>query len=475
MLTSQEQTTVFGLQKGAHVHMLGMGGSGMAGIAEVLLGQGYRVSGSDQTANDLTCRLSQLGADVAVGLDRGRFEGAEVAVVSSAIASEHPELQAIQHSGIKTVKRAEMLAELIQPYVSIALAGTHGKTTTAGLLVNLLLTAKMEPSCVVGGFIKAVGSHARLGSGPYMIVEADESDASFLRLHPKMAVITNIDADHMATFNYDIDELHAAFLCFLRQPPEDNLLLVCKDDIGVQKVLKNTERDCQTYGFDEDCDFRIVKYQNTASGCQFNVQYPKSSELLKVELPLVGRHNALNATAAIAVAVHLGVADAVISDALATFAGVSRRTEWHSGVKLHDTLFDLVDDYGHHPDEVEANINAWRESHPDHRLIMIFQPHRYSRTRDCYQRFIEVLSRVDVLIMLEVYAASEEPITAVDSASLCNSIQQFGVITPILATDQQTAVKALADLVGPKDLVIIQGAGDIALLAKQLLKGEQHD
>ena len=475
MLTNQEQTAVFGLQKGAHVHMLGMGGSGMAGIAEILLNQGYKVSGFDQIANDLTGRLNQLGADVAIGLDRGRFEGAEVVVVSSAIASEHPELQAIKQSGIKTVKRAEMLAALMQPYESIAVAGTHGKTTTAGLLVSLLLAADIDPSCVIGGLIKEIGSHARLGSGPCMVVEADESDASFLCLHPKMAVITNIDADHMATFNHDIDELHEAFLCFLRQLPEDNLVLLCRDDIGVQKVLKNFEHDYQTYGFNEDCNFRIIDYRNTASGCQFKVQHPKSSTPLPVELPLVGRHNALNAVAATAVAMHLDIADTVISHALATFAGVRRRTEWHAGVKLHDILFDLVDDYGHHPDEIEANINAWRERHPKHRLIMIFQPHRYSRTRDCYQRFVEVLSRVDVLIILEVYATNEEPITAADSASLCNSIKQFGVIVPVLVTDQQAAIKELANTISHKDLVIIQGAGDIALLAKQLLEGRQND
>lgn len=449
------------------IHFVGIGGAGMSGIAEVLLNEGYEISGSDLAENPVTERLKNKGATIYIGHQADNIKQASVVVVSTAIAQENPELIAAKELRIPVVRRAEMLAELMRFRHGIAVAGTHGKTTTTALVTQIYYEAGLDPTFVNGGLVKSAGTNARLGSSRYLIAEADESDASFLHLQPMVSIVTNIEADHMDTYGGDFETLKQTFIDFLHNLPFYGQAIMCIDDPIVRELIPRVSRQVITYGFSEDADVRIVNYQQSGQQGKFTVLRQGHADL-DITLNIPGKHNALNASAAIAVATEDDIADEAIIRALVSTQGTGRRFDHLGEFDTGNGHAMLVDDYGHHPSEVDVTIQAARSGWPEKRLVMIFQPHRYSRTRDLYDDFANVLEKVDVLIMLDVYSAGEKPIAGADSRSLCRTIRSRGKIDPIFVDASNKLPSALASLLEDNDLVLTQGAGDVGRVAKNL-------
>ena len=449
------------------IHFVGIGGAGMGGIAEVLLNEGYKITGSDIGKNQVVKRLTSLGADIQIGHRATNVDGASVIVVSTAIDQENPELLAASALRIPVVRRAEMLAELMRFRHGVAIAGTHGKTTTTSLIASIFAEAQLDPTFVIGGLLNSAGTNARLGTSRYLIAEADESDASFLHLQPMVAVVTNIDADHMETYQGDFEKLKDTYIEFLHNLPFYGLAVLCIDNPVVREILPRIGRQIITYGFSEDADVRATNYQQNASVSHFDVEIA-GQKPIKLSVNLPGEHNVLNALASIAVAKDEGVSNEDINQALSEFEGIGRRFEQLADLTTSAGNMVLVDDYGHHPSEVKATIIAMRNGWSDKRLVMIFQPHRYSRTRDLYEDFVEVLSEVDCLILLDVYAAGEQPIVSADSKSLARSIRQRGQVEPIYVSDLEKLPEILVSQLQDNDMVITQGAGNIGSVAQNL-------
>lgn len=451
------------------IHFVGIGGAGMCGIAEVLLNQGYEISGSDLKASDTTQRLVSMGAKVFVGHKAENVSGVDVLVTSSAVNPQNPEVVAAREARIPVVRRAEMLGELMRYRHGIAIAGTHGKTTTTSLIASILAAGDRDPTFVIGGLLNSAGTNARLGESQYLVAEADESDASFLHLQPMVTVVTNIDADHMDTYGGDFNKLKQTFIEFLHNLPFYGLAVMCGDDPVIRDVLPYVGRATVTYGFHENNDYCAVGVVQQGKTQRFRVLRPNHPEPLPIFLNLPGRHNVLNALAAIAVATEEGVADSAIQAGLADFLGVGRRFQVYGEFSLGvGEPVMLVDDYGHHPREVAATIAAVRAGWPERRLVMIYQPHRYTRTRDLFEDFADVLSTVDQLILLDVYAAGEEAIPGADGRTLSRSIRTRGAVDPIFVETIDAVPPALMNIVRPGDIVITQGAGNVGSLAADL-------
>jgi UDP-N-acetylmuramate--alanine ligase len=450
------------------IHFVGIGGSGMSGIAEVLLNQGYEISGSDISASPSVRRLTEAGAEIFLGHSESNIENADVVVKSSAVTIENPEIASARDRGIPVVRRAEMLAELMRYRHGIAIAGTHGKTTTTSLITAILAEDGRDPTFVVGGRVNSVGTNAKLGGSRYLVAEADESDASFLHLQPMVSVVTNIEEDHMETYGFDFEVVKKTYIEFLHNLPFYGLAVLCIDDEVIRDLLVEVARPMLTYGFSEDAAYRLRDLSADKRQCSFVIDRPDNKPPLSINLNIPGRHNALNAAAAVAVATDEGISDEAIIAGLDKFSGVGRRFEMVGEYQVAGGPAMLVDDYGHHPTEVKATIQAVRDGWPEKRLVMVFQPHRYSRTRDLYEDFVQVLSQVDVLLVLDVYAAGEEPIAGAGSKNLCGSIRQRGMIDPIFVEQIEEVPKLLGDLVRGGDLVMTQGAGSVSKLVAML-------
>ena len=444
------------------IHFVGIGGAGMSGIAEVLLNLGYQVSGSDAANNAVTQRLVGMGASVYQGHAAENLTGADVLVISSAIKDDNPEVQAARAAHIPVVARAMMLAELMRFKQGIAIAGTHGKTTTTSLIASVLNEAGMDPTFVIGGKLLAAGANARLGQGEWLVAEADESDASFLHLSPVLSVVTNIDADHMETYGHDFEKLKSAFVEFLHRLPFWGMAVVCADDANVRALLPRITKPVLTYGTSDDCAIQAVDIRAEDGRMRFTAVRNGVRSRIDVTLNLPGLHNVLNALAAIAVAWELQVPDAAVQKALAEFSGVGRRFQRYGEITLASgRTFTLVDDYGHHPVEMRATLNAARGAFPGRRLVLAFQPHRYTRTRDLFEDFVQVLSLADAVLLTEVYAASEQPIVAADGRSLARAVRIAGKVEPVFVTDINDLPSALADFIQEGDVVLCMGAGSI--------------
>ncbi len=450
------------------IHFVGIGGSGMGGIAEVLLNLGYAVQGSDLKAGEVTRRLESLGARVMLGHSANHLEGVDVVVVSSAVRADNPEVVEAHRRRLPVVKRAEMLAELMRFRYGIAVAGTHGKTTTTSLVASVLAEGGLDPTFVIGGRLNSAATHARLGTGRYLVAEADESDASFMHLQPMLAVVTNVDADHMTTYGGDVERLRQAFLDFLQNLPFYGLAVVCLDDPGSADLIEAVPRTVVTYGFCEGADVRAVNFRQDGQVCRFDVLRPGVEAPLQVELKLAGRHNALNALAAVTVAQELEVSDEALVRALATFGGIDRRMQVMGEVRAEGGRALLVDDYGHHPTELECTIEAIRAAWPDRRLVAAFQPHRYSRTHDLLDDFARVLAPVDALLLTEVYAAGEDPIPGADGRALARAIRSRGQVEPVFVEDVEELAGALPGVLRDGDLLVTFGAGSIGAVAARL-------
>ncbi len=451
-----------------NIHFVGIGGAGMAGIAEVLLSQGYRVSGSDLSENALTQRLRMMGAEVYLGHDAQHVMNADVVVRSSAVELNNVELAHARELHIPIVPRAEMLGELMRFRYGIAIAGTHGKTTTTSLITSILTEEGVDPTFVIGGRLNSVGSNARLGTSRYIVAEADESDASFLYLKPTISVVTNIDADHMATYQNDFSQLRAAFLEFIHRLPFYGLAVLCFDDPIIRGMLSQISRPYCTYGLDEEAEFRATLILQTGTKTHFVVERPQQSNL-EVTLNLPGNHNVLNALAAIAVATELKVSDHAIQRALASFAGIGRRFQIYGNYMLEKGgNVTLIDDYGHHPREIAVTLQAARQSWPEKRIVMVYQPHRYTRTHDLFDDFCDVLAKPDVLVLLDVYSAGEPVIPGADGASLARVISERGEMMPVFVQEHEQLASVLQQVLRDGDILLMQGAGNIGALAAQL-------
>lgn len=451
------------------IHFVGIGGAGMGGIAEVLLNLGYSVQGSDLRENEVTRRLAERGATIRIGHDPANVGAADVVVVSSAVGDDNPEVRAASKARIPVVPRAEMLGELMRfSRRSVAVAGTHGKTTTTSLVASVLAEGGLDPTFVIGGRLKSADANARLGAGDYLVAEADESDASFLHLQPLIAIVTNIDADHLGAYEGDLERLRRSFVEFLHNLPFYGLAIVCSDDEGVREVLPEVARSIVTYGAGEGADLRAVDVAFDADGSRFRVLRPEGAASLEVRLPLPGLHNVRNALAAIAVAADLGVSDEALVRALAGFEGIDRRFQSLGEVRARAGRVSFVDDYGHHPTELAATLEAARGSWPGRRLVLVFQPHRYTRTRDLLDDFARVLSTADVLVLLEVYAAGEQPIPGADGRAIARAVRGRGKVEPVFVEDIDELPRALGSLLEDGDLVLTMGAGDIGARAQAL-------
>ena len=460
------------MRKVRHIHFVGIGGAGMGGIAEVLANEGYAISGSDLAPNVVTQQLVALGATIYFNHRPENIRDASVVVVSTAISADNPEIIAAREARIPVIRRAEMLAELMRYRHGVAIAGTHGKTTTTAMISNIYAQAGLDPTFVNGGLVKSAGTHARLGCSRYLIAEADESDASFFHLQPMVAVVTNIEADHMDTYHGNFDNLKETFVTFLHNLPFYGRAVMCIDDDVIRSIIPKVGRYITTYGFSEDADVRITHYEQKGAQGFFTISREDMPDL-DVVLNAPGRHNALNATAAVAVATEEGIADEHILAALLNFQGTGRRFDFLGNFSLdhvngQEGEVMLVDDYGHHPTEVDATIKAARAGWPDKRLVMLFQPHRYTRTRDLYEDFATVLNQVDILLLTDVYAAGEAPIPGADSRSLCRTIRQRGKLDPIWVSDVENISSILAGVLTDNDLVLVQGAGNIGKIARRL-------
>jgi UDP-N-acetylmuramate--alanine ligase len=456
------------------VHFVGIGGSGMSGIAEVMLSLGYQVQGSDLKRNKAVKRLESLGATVFIGHDAKNIDQADAVVVSSAVDETNPEVAAAREALLPVVPRAEMLAELMRFRYSIAVAGTHGKTTTTSLVASVLAEAGLDPTFVIGGRLKSADANARLGQGDYLVAEADESDASFVHLKPMLAIVTNIDADHMSTYEGDVEKLRVGFIEFLHNLPFYGLAVVCADDPGIHEVLGRIGRSVVSYGIDKDADIRADNVVFRRGTTTFDVIRAGREEPLHIELRLPGMHNVRNALAAIAVAGELQIADQALVAALENFEGIDRRFQRMGNVRARNGTVMLVDDYGHHPTEIAATIAAARSGWPQKRVVLAFQPHRYTRTRDLLDDFAAVLSEVDVLVLLEVFAAGEDPIAGADGRAMARAVRSRGGVEPVFVESLDDLPAVLQDLLEDGDLLLTMGAGDIGAFATTLPERLAH-
>lgn len=452
------------------IHFVGIGGVGMCGIAEVLLNQGYQITGSDLRQSAITERLVGMGAKVFIGHDSENVEQADVLVVSTAIDENNPEIKSALERRVPIVRRAEMLAELMRFRHGIAVAGTHGKTTTTSLVTSILAEGNFDPTFVIGGKLNSAGTNARLGASRYLVAEADESDASFLHLQPMVSIVTNIDADHMSTYDGDFEKLKNTFVEFLHNLPFYGLAVVCIDDENVRSILPRISRQFVTYGFSDDADYQAINLTQDGMYTRFTVKRNNGKADLDIRMRMPGKHNVLNALAAIAVADDEGVSDDAMQSALEKFEGVGRRFQVCGEFPLADGDVMLVDDYGHHPRELEVTLEAIRNGFPERRLVMLFQPHRYSRTRDLYEDFVRVLSQADVLLLMDVYPAGEKPIAGADGRALCGSVRQRGAVDPVFIARDESVEQPLKNVLKPGDLLLTQGAGDVGALAQQLVQ-----
>jgi UDP-N-acetylmuramate--alanine ligase len=450
------------------IHFVGIGGVGMAGIAEVLIGLGYRVTGSDLKASRATARLETQGAVVHLGHTADHVAEADVVVVSSAVPKDNPEVAAALARRIPVVQRAQMLAELMRFRYGIAVAGTHGKTTTTSLVASILAEAGLDPTFVIGGRLESVDANARLGAGRYLVAEADESDVSFLHLQPMIAVVTNIDADHLGAYEGDLGRLKQGFLEFLHNLPFYGLAVLCSDDAATRELIPEVGRRVVSYGFGEGADVRATGFDQQGLATRFTLTHPELDAPLGVELNLPGRHNVLNAMAAVTVAVELGVATDALLAALGKFSGIDRRLQVMGTVATAKGEVTFVDDYGHHPTEIDATLAAARGAWPERRLVVAFQPHRYTRTRDLFDDFAQVLGGCDVLVLLPVYPAGETPIAGADSKSLARAIRARGAVEPIPVDEIEALPEALSKLIRGGDVVLTLGAGSIGAAAAAL-------
>ena len=453
-----------------HIHFVGIGGAGMSGIAEVLQNLGYTVSGSDKYENKVTRRLQGLGINVVQGHAQAHINGSDVVVFSSAVAQDNPELKEARTRRIPIIPRAEMLAELMRFKHGIAIAGTHGKTTTTSLIASVLAEDGLDPTYVIGGLLNSSGSHARLGKGKYLVAEADESDASFLHLQPIIAILTNIDADHLENYGGDFALLQNSFIEFLQRIPFYGLAVVCVDDKTVRNILDTITKPVLTYGLDYEADIRAQIIKHDANKTWFKVSRKNCIDWLEIELNLPGKHNVQNALAAIAVAHELGVTENSIISALRNFEGIARRCQLLGEIIIENQKAILIDDYAHHPREIAATLQALKTGWPEHRRILIFQPHRYTRIRDLFEDFVQVLSEVDVLFLLDIYPAGEIPIPGADSRSLCRAIRLRGKVDPIFVENKEDINSLLQGVVKENDILAVLGAGDVGSIAPALMQ-----
>ncbi|QRF58707.1 UDP-N-acetylmuramate--L-alanine ligase [Variovorax paradoxus] len=457
-----------------HIHFVGVGGSGMSGIAEVLLNLGYRITGSDLSDSATLRRLADLGIGTFVGHAAANVEGADAVVTSTAVQADNPEVLTAREKRIPIVPRAVMLAELMRLKQGIAIAGTHGKTTTTSLVASVLAAAGLDPTFVIGGRLNSAGANARLGSGDYIVVEADESDASFLNLLPVMAVVTNIDADHMETYGHDFGKLKKAFVDFLHRMPFYGTAILCTDDPAVREIVADVTCPVTRYGFGEDAQVRAVDVRAVGGQMHFTAQRRNGVTLpdLPVVLNLPGEHNVRNALSAIAVAVELGIADEAVQRGLAGFKGVGRRFQSYGEVaaKAGDGSFTVIDDYGHHPVEMAATLAAARGAFPGRRLVLAFQPHRYTRTRDCFEDFVKVIGTADAVLLGEVYAAGEQPIVAADGRTLARALRVAGKVEPVFVDDIAAMPQAILDNARAGDVVLCMGAGSIGAVPGKVVE-----
>lgn len=467
-LSIQDNIVNPAMRKLQAIHFIGIGGAGMGGIAEVLLNDGYQVTGSDINENVVVQRLKRLGAKTFIGHESDNVLGSSVVVVSSAIDENNVEIIAAREQRIPIVRRAEMLAELMRFRFGIAVAGTHGKTTTTSLVASIFAEASLDPTFIIGGLLNSAGTNARLGKSRYLIAEADESDASFLHLQPMISVVTNIEADHMETYGGDFEQMKKTYVEFLHNLPFYGLATMCGDDPVVRELIPTLGRRVVTYGFDDSNDYVITDFRQQETKSHFTVSHNQASFELTLNLP--GVHNALNATAAIAVAHEEGIDNQHIIQALEKFEGIGRRFQQYGEFETGNGTVRLMDDYGHHPTEVAATIKAVRAAWPEKRIVMCYQPHRYSRTRDLYDDFTKVLSQVDCLLLLEVYAAGEKPISGADGRSLAHSIRQRNLVDPIYVALPEDIPAELANVIQDGDVVITQGAGNINSIIKTLIE-----
>jgi len=457
------------------IHFVGIGGSGMSGIAEVLLNLGYSISGSDIQETAVTRRLRSLGARIAIGHEAANVKGVGAIVTSTAVRGDNPEVLAARAARIPVVPRALMLAELMRLKRGIAVAGTHGKTTTTSLVASVLAGGDLDPTFVIGGRLNSAGANARLGHGEYIVVEADESDASFLNLLPVMAIITNIDMDHMDTYGHDVARLKSAFIEFTQRLPFYGSAVLCSDDANVREIIPFVSRPVTTYGIDSEAQVRALNVRAEGTTMCFDVQRQGATGALpplSLRLNLPGRHNVLNALAAVAVATELGVADEAIAGALESFNGVGRRFTQVGDFDVPAThgggRFTLIDDYGHHPVEMLATLRAARGAWPDRRIVLAFQPHRYTRTRDCFEDFVQVLGQADAVLLTEVYSAGEAPLVAADGRALMRALRVAGKVEPVFVEDVAQMPQAIRDFTRDGDVVIVMGAGSISRVPAQI-------
>jgi UDP-N-acetylmuramate--alanine ligase len=449
------------------IHFVGIGGSGMGGIAEVLLNLGYAVQGSDLRANAVTQRLERLGAKIFIGHSAGHLGEADVVVVSSAVNRDNPEVAAALAGRIPVVPRAEMLGELMRFRYSVAVAGTHGKTTTTSLVASVLAEGGLDPTFVIGGRLKSADSNARLGAGRYLVAEADESDASFMHLQPMIAIVTNIDNDHLGTHDGDFARLQQSFIDFLHNLPFYGLAVLCTDDARVQSILGEVARPYLTYGFDESADVRAINVRR--DGLQSHYEVARAGHaVIPVTINLPGRHNVLNSLAAVAVALELGIGSDAIQRALLNFQGIDRRLQPLGDIRWPGGHATVVDDYGHHPTEIAATLDAVRQGWPGRRIVLAFQPHRYTRTRDLLDDFASVLVSADVLLVTEVYAAGEAPIAGADGRAICRAVRSRGTVEPIFVKRVTELAGSLRRVLQDNDVVLTMGAGNIGAVAHDL-------
>jgi UDP-N-acetylmuramate--alanine ligase len=451
-----------------HIHFVGIGGSGMSGIAQVLLNQGYQVSGSDLNVSPVTEALAGQGAEIHQGHAVEFIAGADVVVISSAVKDDNPEVRAAREAKIPVIPRAEMLGELMRFSQGIAVAGTHGKTTTTSLVASLLSSGHLDPTFIIGGRLNSAGSNARLGKGEFLVAEADESDASFLHLQPLMAVVTNIDADHLETYRGDFNVLKQTFVDFLHNVPFYGLAILCIDDLVTREIMTRITRPVVTYGFSDDADIRASHFQQDGLTSTFRVHFRETGAVLEVTLNMPGRHNALNALAAIAVADKLGVSGADMVEGLRQFEGIGRRFQINGTARLNGGEVLFVDDYAHHPREIAATLSAVTDAWPARRRVVVFQPHRYSRTRDLMDDFCQVLADEEVLIIMEVYAAGEQVVAGADGRGLCRGIRARGRALPVFVENREQLLDVLANTLRADDVVLTMGAGDIGRIAAAL-------
>lgn len=458
----------FATRRIKQVHFVGIGGSGMGGIAEVMVNLGYKVCGSDMQQNVITQKLSLLGATIFNQHAASNVDGADVVVMSSAVKETNPEIVAAREQRIPIIPRAEMLAELMRFRYGIAIAGTHGKTTTTSLVASILATANMDPTFIVGGRVNSFASHSKLGAGQYLVAEADESDASFLHLQPIMSVVTNIDSDHLSAYDGDFNNLQDAFLEFIHHLPFYGMTVLCLENETIKALLPKIYRPYLTYGFGEDADYQITNVVSSGIQTKFELKRPDNKAAIKFVLNLPGVHNVQNAVAAAVVALQLDVAENFIQEAFENFQGIARRFQTYPNICIDGKNIQLVDDYGHHPTELAATIQAAREAYPEQRLVVLFQPHRYSRTRDLFDDFVRVLNETDALMLCEVYAANEEPIVGADSAALCRALRARGKLDPILVKDITEIQSTLEHVINDNDVLLTLGAGSVGTIAPAL-------